>query len=334
MAVVGVASQGPQQGPQQNQRPQQDQRKSLEQMRSVDLYELFECGPADHIRTITKQFRKMALVYHPDKPGGVADCYRYLQAVYNILKDPASRALYDSQGRSTFPHLFESHAADTMQTEWTVPRPQINRAFLRRLMNTQGCLEHRIGAMNMRDYIQKIMEYQSKVDVYRECGSATQCGEHWRLVGKLVTGEVQVLIQARVIRNAAFTGQALQELDFPASHGQQARKYCKKHGLPHYVLDAAFGSTDKIAAFRATYIQQLKKEPNDIKAMTLAIVGGSGLVKVISEHGLDVCPPVFDDLHKELVFMRRHMWKNMPTKWMDVLEKKHRPHPALTLQNW
>lgn len=55
-----------------------------------------------------------------------------------------------------------------------------------------------------------------------------------------------------IARHAFFVGTELIELDFPALHGQQFLKYARRHGLPHQVLQHAFGSTEAIYEFRRT----------------------------------------------------------------------------------
>lgn len=55
-------------------------------------------------KQIKQAFRKLALLYHPDK-GGTAEQYKAIQEAYDVLSDPEKRKLYDSQ----LGNIVESH---------------------------------------------------------------------------------------------------------------------------------------------------------------------------------------------------------------------------------
>ena len=64
----------------------------------VSLYEILgieKTAPEDEIR---RAYRKLALVYHPDRTGGDAEKFKALSMVHSILSDTARRSLYDSTG--------------------------------------------------------------------------------------------------------------------------------------------------------------------------------------------------------------------------------------------
>lgn len=55
---------------------------------------------------IKAAYRRLALVYHPDRPGGDAEKFRPVQQAYEILSDPAKRRQYDSPALgSSDPHI-------------------------------------------------------------------------------------------------------------------------------------------------------------------------------------------------------------------------------------
>ena len=61
----------------------------------VDLYAALGVSPDCSPTELKKAHRKLALKYHPDKPGGDADLFELVTEAYNILSHPDSRAEYD-----------------------------------------------------------------------------------------------------------------------------------------------------------------------------------------------------------------------------------------------
>lgn len=47
---------------------------------------------------IKRAYRKMAVRYHPDKPGGDEEAFKRVSAAYETLSDPERRAAYDGSG--------------------------------------------------------------------------------------------------------------------------------------------------------------------------------------------------------------------------------------------
>jgi len=68
-----------------------------------DLYEILEISPNASQKTIERMFRYLAQRYHPDRDD-TGDAGRFDQVVkaYSTLKDPESRAAYDSRHKSNF----------------------------------------------------------------------------------------------------------------------------------------------------------------------------------------------------------------------------------------
>jgi curved DNA-binding protein CbpA len=69
---------------------------------STDHYEVLQVSRTADPLIITKAFRVLAAVYHPDnRETGDADVFRRLVEAHRLLADPVSRAAYDRQlGRS------------------------------------------------------------------------------------------------------------------------------------------------------------------------------------------------------------------------------------------
>ena len=68
---------------------------------SQDLYEILEISPNASQETIERMFRYFAQRYHPDRQvTGDADRFRQIAKAYSTLKEPESRAAYDSRHKS------------------------------------------------------------------------------------------------------------------------------------------------------------------------------------------------------------------------------------------
>ena len=66
-----------------------------------DLYEILEISPNASQETIERMFRYFAQRYHPDRQStGDADRFRKIAKAYSTLKEPESRAAYDSQHKT------------------------------------------------------------------------------------------------------------------------------------------------------------------------------------------------------------------------------------------
>ena len=296
-----------------------EQPLTLADMSELGFYELLGCGPGDDKRTISRRFKALAKIYHPDKGGG-AEEFKYLRKVYEVLYDDEKRTQYDNEGKGSFTKPFNEQEPQPQErrSSVVVPSPPINEDFLNKLLDTQGSLVHTVGNLPLRDYIKAALERRETNDHYGECKVAQQLGLNLCLVAK--TKNLPIYPQPRVLRYAAFMGMQLLELDVPSSHGQQALKYAREHGLERTLLERAFATTKKIRNFR----RSLDMDEVLAKTAINMIVGGSGLVNVKTECSL---PELHDDLLKlrqELEGMRQHMWDNCPPEWVNELkmEKK------------
>jgi curved DNA-binding protein CbpA len=76
-----------------------------------DLYEVLEISPNASQETIERMFRFLAQRYHPDRQGtGNAERFDQVVKAYNMLKEPESRATYDSSHKTNLDYqwsLFE-----------------------------------------------------------------------------------------------------------------------------------------------------------------------------------------------------------------------------------
>ena len=74
----------------------------------VDYYELLELSPNANLETIERVFRYFATKWHPDA-GGDKDKFSTLMQAFEILKNPETRAKYDTLYSCL---LYTSDAAD------------------------------------------------------------------------------------------------------------------------------------------------------------------------------------------------------------------------------
>ncbi len=65
-----------------------------------DFYEVLQVSPRAHPLIITKAFRLLAALYHPDnKQTGDGQTFKQIVEAYRVLSDPLRRSAYD---RETF----------------------------------------------------------------------------------------------------------------------------------------------------------------------------------------------------------------------------------------
>ena len=62
------------------------------------FYEILEVETTADENTLKKAYRKLALVYHPDRSGGDTEKFKALSIVHSILSDTTKRSIYDSTG--------------------------------------------------------------------------------------------------------------------------------------------------------------------------------------------------------------------------------------------
>jgi DnaJ homolog subfamily C member 9 len=63
-----------------------------------NLYDILGVEKTAAEDEIRRAYRKLALVYHPDRTGGDAEKFKALSMVHSILSDTVKRSLYDSTG--------------------------------------------------------------------------------------------------------------------------------------------------------------------------------------------------------------------------------------------
>jgi len=299
---------------------------SYREMTHLTFYELLQCNVTAHARTLIRQYGRLARIYHPDK-GGEPMSFRYLKMAYDVLKDPETRAEYDRDGRGRWTAAFQTDEQPPL-IRMVVPSQRVNRAFLKALCKMRGAFSHHIGQFNLHSYLDAVLTRVSTDDVYEECGVAVKLGLQLRLVAKGARSSMPVFPQPRVVRYAAFMGMDVIELDVPSSHGQQALRYARDHGLTKVVMEAAFASTATVAVFRGSLGIPLETAKYAINML----VGGAGLVKVMSKARLSELPAPLLALHKELTVMRKYMMDKCPAAWKEELAGTDHPH--LTLGSW
>lgn len=74
----------------------------MSEVQNRDLYEILEVSSTASQETIERMFRYLAQRYHPDRDTGDADRFDEIAQAYRTLKEPESRAAYDSRHRTNF----------------------------------------------------------------------------------------------------------------------------------------------------------------------------------------------------------------------------------------
>jgi curved DNA-binding protein len=70
----------------------------VERRQLQDLYEVLQVSHRAHPLIITKAFRLLAALYHPDnKQTGDAEAFKQVAEAYRVLSDPLRRAAYDRE---------------------------------------------------------------------------------------------------------------------------------------------------------------------------------------------------------------------------------------------
>jgi curved DNA-binding protein CbpA len=72
----------------------------MNNVQNQDLYEILEVSPNASHETIERMFRYLAQRYHPDRDTGDADLFDQIAQAYRTLKEPESRAAYDSRHKT------------------------------------------------------------------------------------------------------------------------------------------------------------------------------------------------------------------------------------------
>ncbi|CAE8738575.1 unnamed protein product, partial [Polarella glacialis] len=240
-------------------------------------------GPSEEPWDVPRAVGPMP-AYNEVDHAGVPGCHRtmsFLTRVVEVLTDRVLRARYMEFGET----LFKSPFANDRDINTTAPL--VNVGFLKQLMKMQGAHEVTIGKFPFVEYLEAIIKNNVEQYAYKECALAQALGVRLRLTGK--APQYPILSLPRIVRNAAFKGTGLVELDLPASHGQQIYKYARQHGLPLDMLEAAFGNHD--------FLQELC---------------------------MARLPNTLGKLKKQIAQERSHMVKHCPSKWKEALLQRER----------
>jgi len=91
----------------------------MNKVHNHDLYESLEVSPNASQETIERMYRYLAQRYHPDRDSGDAERFDAIAQAYRTLKDPGSRAAYDTSHKSNLDYQWSlaEEAADTENFE-------------------------------------------------------------------------------------------------------------------------------------------------------------------------------------------------------------------------
>lgn len=67
----------------------------IKKIAEIDLYEILNTNPNDDIKKIKKNYKKLVLKMHPDKPTGDREIYELANLSYLVLKNEKTRKIYD-----------------------------------------------------------------------------------------------------------------------------------------------------------------------------------------------------------------------------------------------
>ena len=76
----------------------------------MNYYNILDCNKNDSIDIIKKNYRKLALLYHPDKNPNGEEEFKKIAEAYEILSDPIKKKEYDTNG------VYQYSDKDALQT--------------------------------------------------------------------------------------------------------------------------------------------------------------------------------------------------------------------------
>lgn len=71
----------------------------IKKIAEIDLYEILNVNQTDDVKQIKKNYKKIVLKIHPDKPTGDRQVYELVNLSYVVLKNEETRQLYNHERR-------------------------------------------------------------------------------------------------------------------------------------------------------------------------------------------------------------------------------------------
>ena len=70
---------------------------------------------------IKKQFRKLSLEYHPDRPNGNASLFQQINEAYEVLSDPVKRSAYDTPAPKEINNIYPPSCSNPFPLHLLIP---------------------------------------------------------------------------------------------------------------------------------------------------------------------------------------------------------------------
>ena len=125
----------------------------MQRLAVLDYYEALQLSPRAHSLVITKAYRLLAALYHPDnQETGNAKAFREVSEAYQVLSDPVRRAAYDRQKFGTAAPTPEAAVSKGPQPPKASTKPaappderQLRQLVLHALYNVRRSQPHKPG---------------------------------------------------------------------------------------------------------------------------------------------------------------------------------------------
>jgi curved DNA-binding protein CbpA len=116
-----------------------------------DMYEILEVSPNASQETIERMFRYFAQRYHPDRQGtGDEERFRQIVKAYGTLREPESRAAYDSRHKTNLDYQWslveEAGDKDNFEKDSLIQERVLSVLYTKRKRDP---LEPGLGAMHL-----------------------------------------------------------------------------------------------------------------------------------------------------------------------------------------
>ena len=130
-----------------------------------DYYQILGISKTATIDKIKSQYRKLALIYHPDKNGssGIKK-FKEISEAYEILSDPKKRKIYDKSVPKEEQKMPKKESAKHI---WSRQLKTIGRELLRLLQNYSKSMNERQSRVNHNRYRNnqsKSFDYNEQLD--------------------------------------------------------------------------------------------------------------------------------------------------------------------------